>query len=228
MITPSETPQYFTANRATHSNFDAIVDALTDGQHCVNIYDEVVDTTGEIIFDLCGNFDPAPDFQGADIGRITLFVGDGLDLSIVWDENESMWTFRQTQDYSVTIYERLPALPILIDIKPGGLPNPINLKSKSKVPVTILTTDDFDAYNVIPDTIIFAGASPLRWNMEDVDYDGDYDMLLHFNTQELELAQNSIEATLEGETYDGSNIIGTDSVKIVPKVNLSKNIDIVK
>lgn len=111
---------------------------------------------------------------------------------------------------------------ILIDIKPGGYPNSINLKSKGNVPVAILTTDDFDAYNVDPDYCEFAGAYPLRWNMEDVDYDGDYDMLFHFKTQELELTKESTEASLEGETYDGQTIVGTDSVKIVPNAKYDK------
>jgi hypothetical protein len=108
-------------------------------------------------------------------------------------------------------------LTVSIDIKPGSYPNSINLKSKGKVPVAILTTDDFDAYDVDPVTCAFAGADPLRWKMEDVDNDGDYDMLFHFKTRELQLIKISTEATLEGETYDETPIVGTDSVNIVPK-----------
>jgi hypothetical protein len=104
-----------------------------------------------------------------------------------------------------------------IDIKPGSYPNSINLKSRGKVPVAILTTDDFDASDVDPVSCEFAGAYPIRWKMEDADNDGDHDMLLHCMTQELVLNQNSTEASLEGETYNGIRIIGTDSVNIVPK-----------
>jgi hypothetical protein len=110
-----------------------------------------------------------------------------------------------------------PLIYVGIDIKPGSDPNSINLNSKGKVPVAILTIDDFDAYDVDPVSCEFAGAYPVRWNMEDVDNDGLHDILLHFMTQELELTKESIEATLEGETYDGIQIIGTDSVNIVPK-----------
>ena len=53
--------------------------------------------------------------------------------------------------------------------------------------------------------------------MEDVDNDGDYDMMFHFKTQELDLTKESTEATLEGETIDEIQIKGTDSVNIVPK-----------
>jgi hypothetical protein len=53
--------------------------------------------------------------------------------------------------------------------------------------------------------------------MEDVDGDGDVDLLFHFKTQELQLDANSTEATLTGATTDGTPIEGTDTVKIVPK-----------
>lgn len=104
-----------------------------------------------------------------------------------------------------------------IDIKPGNHPNSINLKSKGKVPVAILTTDVFDAYAVDPVSCVFAGAYPFRWNMEDVEHDGDQDMLFHFMTQELDLDENSTKAFLEGLTYDGLTITDADSINIVPK-----------
>jgi hypothetical protein len=113
-------------------------------------------------------------------------------------------------------------VPVEIDIKPGNLPNSINLKSKGKVPVAILTTDDFDAYDVDPVSCIFAGAYPVRWNIEDLDYDGDDDIIFHFETQELVLNQESTEASLKCETYDSLPITGTDSVNIVPKGKSNK------
>jgi len=56
-----------------------------------------------------------------------------------------------------------------IDIKPGSFPNSINPNSKGVVPVAVLTTEDYDASTVVPDTVLFADATPVRWNMEDVD-----------------------------------------------------------
>jgi hypothetical protein len=110
-----------------------------------------------------------------------------------------------------------PCFEQSIDIKPGSYPNSINLKSKGVVPVAVLTTDDFDASTVDPSTVEFAGASPVRWTMEDVDGDGDVDILFHFKTQELNLDENSTEAHLTGYTHGGEFIWGVDTVNIVPK-----------
>jgi len=104
-----------------------------------------------------------------------------------------------------------------LDIKPGSDPNSINLSSKGLVPVAVLTTDDFDSSNIDPETVKFANASPVRWTIEDVDGDGDIDLLFHFKTQKLDLTESSTEATLTGETYGGNPIKGTDTVTIVPK-----------
>jgi len=110
-----------------------------------------------------------------------------------------------------------PEIEVMIDIKPGSDPNSINLKSNGVVPVAVLTTDELDAGIIDATTIEFAGASPVRWTTEDVDSDGDLDLLLHFRTQTLGLTEDSTEGTLAGETTDGMSVEGTDSVNIVPK-----------
>ena len=105
------------------------------------------------------------------------------------------------------------------DIRPGVYPNTIKLGSKGVVPVAILTADEFDASTVDPGTVTFADASPIQRKtvMLDVDSDDDIDMLLYFNTLELNLNKESTEATLTGATADGIGIVGTDSVYIVSK-----------
>lgn len=106
-----------------------------------------------------------------------------------------------------------------INIKPGSDANSINLKSKGVVSVAVLTTEDFDASTVLPQTVRFAGAEPVGWTMEDVDGNDNLDMLFNFKTQDLNLDENSTEATLTGETPKLVNpdIKGTDTVNIVPK-----------
>ncbi len=116
----------------------------------------------------------------------------------------------------VPIYLKTLAPEVTIDIKPGDSQNNINLKSKGVVPVAVLTTDAFNAATVDPATVLFAEAAPVRSTLEDVDGDGDADMLFHFRTQELNLDQDSTEATLTGQTTEEVAIQGTDEVRIVP------------
>lgn len=119
-------------------------------------------------------------------------------------------------NYPVDV-ERLespPPIEVSMDIKPGSDPNSINLKSKGVIPVAILTTDDFDASTVDAETVCFGSAQPVRYTLEDVDGDGDLDMILHFKTQDVGLEPDAVEATLTGQTLDGENIKGGDSVKI--------------
>jgi hypothetical protein len=113
-------------------------------------------------------------------------------------------------------YEGFDTEFVQIDIKPETYPNSINLDSKGRVPVAVLTTDDFDATTVDPVTVEFADTMPLRWTVKDVDSDGDLDLLFFFKTQELDLDSASTEATLTGKTFDLVNIVGTDTVNIVP------------
>ncbi len=106
-------------------------------------------------------------------------------------------------------------IPVVIDIKPGSDPNTINLKSKGVTPVAVLTDEFFNAENVVIDSVLFAGVSPKKGKLEDVDNDGDLDLILHFETQDLQLTPEDIEATLTGQLTDDSLIKGTDSIKII-------------
>ena len=105
-----------------------------------------------------------------------------------------------------------------VDIKPDGEPNSINLKSKGVIPVAILTTGDFDATRVDGATVVFEGASPAHGSghVEDVDGDGDLDWVGHFRTQETGLTGVSTDGSLTGQTTDGQDLEGSDSVRITP------------
>ena len=146
---------------------------------------------------------PLYDFEGDD----RILDGDGDGTAIV--------------DMGVDefVFSGPPVVEVEIDIRPGSDQNSINLGSGGVLPVAILTTDEFDASTVRPASVLLAGAATRRWAMEDVDRDGDLDLLLNFKIQELELDESSTEATLTGETFPRFGrvpIEGTDSVRIVP------------
>jgi len=117
-------------------------------------------------------------------------------------------------------------IEVQIDIKPGNEQNNINLKSKGVVPVAVLTSGEFVAATIDPATVLFAGVEPIRWKLQDIDDDGDDDLMFHFRTQELELDQDSTEATLTAQTSQlagpmtvqsigSSTVSGTDKVRII-------------
>ena len=109
-----------------------------------------------------------------------------------------------------------------IDIKPGSDPNSINLGCQGNVPVAIFSTPGFDATNIDPLTVTLAGASvklkgkgtPMA-SYEDIIEDGLMDIVVHVDTTALVLSVADTEAVLEGETFDGVCIRGTDTIRIV-------------
>ena len=110
-------------------------------------------------------------------------------------------------------------MPIEVDIviKPGDV-NSFNLKSKGRIPVAILTTEDFDATEVDTGTVRFGPglARPAHHAVEDVDEDGDLDMILHFKTQETGIQAGDTSATLTGVSFVDGAFFGSDTVIIVP------------
>jgi hypothetical protein len=95
-----------------------------------------------------------------------------------------------------------------IDVKPGSDPNSINLASTGLIAVAIFTTDDFDASQVDAGTVVFAGASMVHSALEDMDGDGDLDMVLHFQMQETNLAD--LYAQLLAEDINGDGILDSN------------------
>ena len=116
--------------------------------------------------------------------------------------------------FGFTVPASSSAMPIgvFVDVKPMSCPNPLNVCSKSVLPVAILGTEDFDVMTVDPASIRLNlvnlipgdgdGVCPLRWAYEDVatpylaDYDGCHtlgadgcmDLVLKFDTPEVAAA----------------------------------------
>lgn len=122
-----------------------------------------------------------------------------------------------TGEIHATLWSILYATEIIVDIKPGSDVNPINPGSNGKLPVAILSTASFGASTIDAGTIRFGpnDAEPLRYRLEDVDDDGDWDLVLKFSNQETGIACGDTEATLTGQTLGGDELAGTDSIKTV-------------
>jgi len=75
------------------------------------------------------------------------------------------------------------------------------------------------SYLVDPSTALFGAtgteAAPLQFASEDVDGDGDTDLILHFNTQGTGVVCGDTSAVLMGKTLSGQSITGSDSLVTV-------------
>jgi hypothetical protein len=115
------------------------------------------------------------------------------------------------------------SIEVTIDIKPGSVVNSVNPDSNGVVPVAILTIGtadgdaiDFDPWDSIDVTTIAFGpglaAPDHEPAAEDVDFDGDLDMLLHFRTRETGVQCGDTELGLTAQTFEAETVIGTDSI----------------
>lgn len=111
---------------------------------------------------------------------------------------------------------------VVIDIKPCSEVNPVNCKGVGNgvIPVAILTTDDFDAMAVDCETVRFGplGAYEThgKCHVEDVDYDGDMDLVFHFRINETGVTCEDTMMVLWGLTLDGFEFEAWDHITTVP------------
>ena len=131
-----------------------------------------------------------------------------------------------SESVGIGVFRLLPLTVLIeIDTKPDGDPNSINCNNeRGVIPVAILTTDNFDAITVDHTTVLFEGASEIhvdnrsghpRRHEEDVDGDGDTDLVFHFKFGETALSCDSVETVLMGETFDGQPFKGIDAARMV-------------
>jgi hypothetical protein len=111
----------------------------------------------------------------------------------------------------------LPPQPteVAIDVRPGRFPNKINLSRKKNLWVSILTDPEFDATTIDPASVrLGPGGAGINRNpgIEDTDGDGDLDLKLRFKVADIGIACGDTTLSLSGETFDGTEIAGLDSI----------------
>jgi hypothetical protein len=107
------------------------------------------------------------------------------------------------------------SLAVALDIKPGSVPNPVNLRSSGVIPVAILGSSRLDVSTVVVSSVRFgpSGSSPVQGShIADVDGDGEPDLVMHFRTAETGIACGDTSAGLTGSTTDGRRFNGQDSI----------------
>jgi hypothetical protein len=136
------------------------------------------------------------------------------DIVIRYDSSRDFTVYQGA--FSIDIIGRPLSEVVSIDIKPGEFPNSINLQSPGVVPVAILGSATLDVATIDPATVRLAGAAATgACGIEDVDADGVADLVCRVQTEDLQLNQDSTRGSLEARTFDGRQLVGDDSVRIV-------------
>jgi hypothetical protein len=114
-------------------------------------------------------------------------------------------------------------LQVEIDIKPGSDRNCLNINGHGVIPVAILGSDELDVAAIEPDSLAFGGlVVRVKGNgapqcaFEDSDLDGWMDLVCHFVDDPTNWSLGDATATLEGQLFDGTRIMGSDEICIVP------------
>ncbi|MDP6436729.1 MAG: hypothetical protein QF790_05285 [Gammaproteobacteria bacterium] len=111
------------------------------------------------------------------------------------------------------------ATPVDIDFLPGDEANVIDHKADVVIPVAVLSEVGlFDATQVAPLSVRFG-----PWKapsvgvpvVEDVGGDSAPDLVFGFDTRVTGISCGDTSVTLEGETYTGEAVIGTDTIETV-------------
>jgi outer membrane protein assembly factor BamB len=130
---------------------------------------------------------------------------------------------------------------VAVDVKPGSEQNSTNLASQGAIAVAILSTSlaagdllDFDATLIDASTVAFADAFAFQSAFEDVDYDGDLDLVLHYRLEDTNLDEayaelvaddvnvdgildsknQVVEASLFGKTLAGDALVGSNEINL--------------
>jgi hypothetical protein len=118
-------------------------------------------------------------------------------------------------------FELVQTITVIINIKPGEGPAPINTKSKGTIPVAVLSSATFDAFAQVDQTSLTFGRAGSEKSLafcsgpQDVNGDGLLDLVCHFDTPSTQFQAGDSKGNLKGKTLGGNTIMGTDSVVIV-------------
>lgn len=155
------------------------------------------------------------DIAISETGRLAL--GNRFGEIVITDVNFSSVSKFQIGD-SGAFVEFVPnpqPTVVEMDIRPGRYPNNINVSRKKNLWIAILTSEDFDA-TTVDSTSVRLGPNGAGINrtprVVDTDGDGDNGLKLRFGVSEIGISCGDTELSLSASTFDGTQIVATDSI----------------
>lgn len=167
----------------------------------------------------------APDSSFGDGGLVTSDLGGNDQLGDIelQTDNKIVAAGFASGDLGLVRYLGDPtSIVVSIDVRPESATNPIQPDSRGLVPVAILTAGELDATTVDWSTVCFGDPeapderdcteSHDTGHVEDVNGDGEADLVLHFEVAETGIDPGDTTACLTGETGEGVEIEGCDAI----------------
>jgi hypothetical protein len=228
------------------SNFASVVPSIGGSGYWIGGYQDPATTPADAgwmwvsgeTFDFAAWLSGQPDDAGGVLveeDAIHFVATAGFGGAIGWDDLNRTET---TPGYVVEfdgVCSDAAVIDIMLKLTQGEGPRNINVKSRGKIAVAVLSVadggagDGFDATTIDPTTVTLGdGADPdahvagnphgkLMVSWPDLDGDGLNDALFHFNTQDIVAAgvtAATTELVLRGMTNEGTGFSGTDAVSV--------------
>lgn len=161
-----------------------------------------------------GAFSYTPEIGFAGNDSFTYVAHDGLN-----DSEIARVTITVEEDVKI----------VIVDIMPDSDHNPTTLCSTEVLPVTILGSADCDVTEIDASSLLLEGqVAPLLWRLEDEE-DGYLGLKLEFDPESVNNALQKLrvgqmhEVWITGTLMDGTPIMGSDFIVVVPWSSLNKD-----
>lgn len=180
-------------------------------------------------YDTNGNLDPAFGIGGKVTATLGNALNTGLDIAAQFDGRLVVVGVTGefgtgVTDFGVARFLGAATAPIrvTVDVKPASADNVIPLQSNGVVPVAILSTASFNAWDIDPTSVCFGDteapaeracvARQPQGHLEDVNRDGRLDLLLLYDVARTGIDRGDTQACLTGKTRSGTAIEGCDRI----------------
>jgi hypothetical protein len=114
---------------------------------------------------------------------------------------------------------RSPVLPLQVEVNPGDPCNEVPILSKGVLPVVVYSDRDLNADLLDAAGVRFGPGEALeahrKTHREDVDGDGDMDLMFHFRISDTGIECGDPAVSLKGLLVDGTPVLGTAPITVV-------------